>query len=166
MLGVFPMSPQWITCASGFKGHVGLLPANNTKPLAEETLMTTVKWCVLIACFLPMLTALIPKISSLRLSFKDGKYDNNSPRAWEAQLVGWQQRAIAAHANGFEALPLFIAGVLFAQMGPGDAARIDTLAIAFVGLRVVYVGLYLLNQGNLRTLVWSAAVACNVALFF
>lgn len=35
--------------------------------------------------------------------------------------------------------------------------------MAFVGLRVVYVGLYLLNLGSLRTLVWGAAVASNVA---
>lgn len=127
--------------------------------------MTITKWCVLIACFMPMATALIPKIRSLPLSFKDGKYDNNNPREWESKLVGWQQRAIAAHNNGFEALPLFIAAVLFAQMGNVAQASIDNMAMAFVGLRVVYVALYLLNQGNLRTLVWSAAVATNVALF-
>lgn len=126
--------------------------------------MSIVKWCVLIACLLPMLTSLIPKVSSLRLSFKDGKYDNNNPREWESKLVGWQQRAIAAHSNGFEALPLFIAAVIFAQMGHGDPSRIDTLAMAFVGLRVVYVAVYVLNFGTLRTLVWTAAVATNVAL--
>jgi uncharacterized MAPEG superfamily protein len=111
-----------------------------------------------------MLTALLPKLGSLRLSVRDGKYDNNNPRQWEARLVGWQQRAIAAHANGYEALPLFIAAVIFAQMGHGDASRIDALAMAFVGLRVVYVAMYVMNLGTLRTLVWTAAVASNVAL--
>ena len=126
--------------------------------------MTIVKWCILGACLLPMLTALLPKISSLKLSYKDGKYDNNNPREWAGRLAGWQQRAMAAHSNGFEALPLFIASVLVAQMGQGDQGRIDTLAVAFVGLRVVYVAMYLTNLGTLRTLVWTAAVATNVAL--
>lgn len=126
--------------------------------------MSIVKWCVLIACLLPMLTALIPKVSSLKLSFKDGKYDNNNPREWESKLVGWQQRAIAAHSNGFEALPLFIGSVIFAQMGNADPYRIDILAMAFVGLRVVYVAMYVMNLGTLRTLVWTAALASNIAL--
>jgi len=126
--------------------------------------MSIVKWCILIACFLPPLTSLLPKIGSLNLSFKDGKYDNNNPREWEAKLVGWQKRAISAHSNGFEALPLFIAAVIFAQMGHGDQSRIDILAMAFVALRVVYVAMYLMNLGTLRTLVWTAAMAINVAL--
>jgi uncharacterized MAPEG superfamily protein len=127
--------------------------------------MTIAKWCVLMACFLPPLTALLPKIRSLRLSFKDGKYDNNNPRAWESKLTGWQLRALAAHSNGFEALPLFTAAVIFAQMSHGDQGRIDMLAMTFVALRVVYTAVYLMNMGTLRTLVWTAAVATNVALF-
>lgn len=78
--------------------------------------------------------------------------------------MGWQQRAIAAHSNGYEALSLFIAAVIFAQMGHGDPSRIDTLAMAFVGLRVVYVAMYVMNLGTLRTLVWTVAVATNMAL--
>jgi uncharacterized MAPEG superfamily protein len=127
--------------------------------------MTITKWCVLIACFLPAVTALLPKISSLRLSFKDGKYDNNNPREWESQLIGWQKRAIAAHSNGYEALPLFIAAVIFAQMGQGDQGRIDMLALTFVALRVAYIAVYLMNFGSLRSLIWGAAVATNIGLF-
>ena len=144
--------------AFGITGCFSLIPTT------REILMTIAKWCVLIACLLPMLTALLPKITSLRLSFKDGKYDNNNPREWESKLVGWQQRAIAAHSNGFEALPLFIASVIFAHMGNGDPSRIDALAMTFVGLRVVYVAMYVMNWGTMRTLVWTAAVATNVAL--
>ena len=110
------------------------------------------------------MTALLPKISSLKLSFKDGKYDNNNPRQWAGKLAGWQQRAMAAHSNAFEALPLFIASVIFAQMGQADPARIEALAMAFVALRFAYVVMYLMNWGTLRTLVWTGAVATNVAL--
>jgi uncharacterized MAPEG superfamily protein len=122
------------------------------------------KWCVLIACFLPAMTALLPKIHSLRLSRKDGQYDNNHPREWEAQLTGWQQRAIAAHSNGFEILPLFVGAVIFAHLAQADQARIDLLAMTFVALRVVYTGTYLMNWGAMRTLVWSAGVAACIAL--
>lgn len=127
--------------------------------------MTIAKWCVLIACFLPAVTAMLPKISSLLLSSKGGKYDNNNPREWELQLTGWQKRAIAAHSNGYEALPLFIAAVVFAQIAQGDQGRIDMLAMIFVALRVMYIAVYLINFGTLRSLIWAAAVATNIGLF-
>ena len=126
--------------------------------------MTIAKWCVLIACLLPMLTALLPKVFSLRLSPKEGMYDNNQPRAWAASLSGWQARAIAAHSNGFECLPLFVAAVLFAHLAHADQARIDMLAMLFVGLRLAYIALYLMNLGTLRTLVWTAGMGTCVAL--
>lgn len=123
--------------------------------------MTIAKWCVLIACFLPMVTALLPKLFALK---GPGKYDNNNPREWQAKLGGWQQRAMAAHTNGFEALPLFVGSVIFAQMAQMAQGRIDMLAMTFVALRLVYVGVYLMNWGNVRTLVWTAAVVTNVML--
>ena len=127
--------------------------------------MTIAKWCVLIACFLPSVTALLPKISSPRLSLEGGKYDNNDPREWESKLIGWQKRAIAAHSNGYEALPLFIAAVVFAQMAQGNQSRIDMFAMTFIALRVMYIAAYLMNFGSLRSLIWAAAVAVNVGLF-
>jgi uncharacterized MAPEG superfamily protein len=126
--------------------------------------MTISKWCVLIACFLPVLTALLPKIHSFKLSRRDGMYDNNNPREWESRLSGWQQRAIAAHSNGFEILPLFIGSVVFAHLANADQSRIDMLAMGFVALRLVYVAVYLMNLGTVRTLVWSGGVAVCVAL--
>ena len=60
--------------------------------------------------------------------------------------------------NGFESLPLFIAGVLFARMAQADQARIDVLALSFVGIRIAYVAAYLANQGSLRTLIWAAGL--------
>ncbi|OYU43571.1 MAG: glutathione metabolism protein [Burkholderiales bacterium PBB4] len=126
--------------------------------------MTIAKWCVLAACVLPILTVGLAKAHSARLSRQEGRYDNRNPREWVAKLSGWQQRANAAQANGFEALPLFIAGVLFAQMAQADQSRIDQLAMAFVGIRVAYVVAYLANQGTLRTLIWTAGLAVSIAL--
>jgi uncharacterized MAPEG superfamily protein len=126
--------------------------------------MTIANWCVVAACVLPVLTAGLAKGSFAGKPRKDGGYDNRDPRGWASHLSGWQARAIAAQNNGFEALPLFIAAVVLAQQAHGDQGRIDTLAMSFVAIRVVYVAAYLMNQGTLRSLVWGAGVAVSVAI--
>jgi uncharacterized MAPEG superfamily protein len=126
--------------------------------------MTIAKWCVLAACMLPVVTVGLAKAASARAQNPAGRYDNQQPRDWVSRLTGWQQRANAAQINGFEALPLFIAAVLLAQMAQADQGQIDQLALAFVGIRVVYVAVYLMNLGTLRTLVWTAGLLVCMAL--
>jgi uncharacterized MAPEG superfamily protein len=46
-----------------------------------------------------------------------------------------------------------------------DQARTDQLAMAFIGVRVVYTGLYLANVAALRTLVWCIGVGLSIAIF-
>ena len=126
--------------------------------------MTIANWCVLAACVLPIVTVGLAKAGSAKLARHAGGYDNNNPREWAKNLTGWRQRAYAAQQNGFEALPLFIAAVVLAQQAHADQARIDTLALVFIALRVLYVGIYLLNVGTLRSLVWSAGMVASIAL--
>jgi uncharacterized MAPEG superfamily protein len=126
--------------------------------------MTIANWCVVAACVLPVLTAGLAKASTARLSRKEGGYDNRQPREWASHLSGWQARAMAAQSNGFEALPLFIAAVVLAQQVHADQGRVDTLALAFVVIRVVDVATYLMNLGTLRSLVWSAGLAASLAI--
>lgn len=126
--------------------------------------MTIANWCVLAACVLPVLTIGLAKISSAKPGNAAGRYDNRNPRAWEQALSGWQQRANAAQQNGFEALPLFIAAVVLAQQAHAEQARIDTLALLFIGLRLLYVAAYLMNQGMLRTLLWMGGMGCSIAI--
>lgn len=127
--------------------------------------MTIANWCVLAACVLPAMTVGLAKINSAKLPRKAGRYDNNNPRTWAAGLSGWQQRANAAQNNGFEAAPLFIAAVILAQQAHAEQGRIDTLALIFISLRVLYVAAYLMNLGVLRTAFWTAGFAVCVALF-
>ncbi len=127
---------------------------------------TTANICIIIACVLPPVTAAIAKFKGVGVRRRDGGFDNHEPRAWLAKLGGYQARAVAAQHNGFEALPLFIAGVLAAQQMHGDQSRIDMLALAFIAIRLVYAALYLANQASLRSLVWAVGVACSIALFF
>ncbi|MBP6534253.1 MAG: MAPEG family protein [Arenimonas sp.] len=126
--------------------------------------MTITQWCVLAACLLPILTVGLAKGSLSRISRREGGYDNANPREWEAKLVGWHGRANSAQNNGYEALPLFIAGVLFAQMGGADQARIDMLALAFIAARLAYTWAYLSNHATLRSLIWATGFGVSIAL--
>ena len=127
--------------------------------------MTIAKWCILAACLLRVLAVGMAKASLLKPR-REGGFDNHHPRDWESKLTGWQARAKAAQDNGFEALPLFIAGVIFAQMANADQTRIDQLAMAFIVIRIAYVAAYLKDWASLRSVIWFAGFAVSVALLF
>lgn len=126
--------------------------------------MTIANWTILGACMLPVLTMGLAKAASLSLPDRNARYDNNHPRDWQARLTGWQARAHAAQNNGFEALPLFVAAVILPQQAHADQGRIDLLALSFIGIRIAYVAVYLANIGTLRSLIWGAGLAVNIAL--
>ncbi|MDE2593279.1 MAG: MAPEG family protein [Burkholderiales bacterium] len=125
--------------------------------------MTIANWCVVAASILPVLTVGMAKATS-RGSRKNGGYDNHNPRLWESKVEGWKQRAVSAQNNGFEALPLFAAAVLMAQQAHADQGKIDTLAMAFIAIRVAYVAIYLKDWATLRSLVWAAGLGVCIAL--
>ena len=114
---------------------------------------------VLLAGLLPIVCAGISKWGARG-------YDNHNPRAWLEQLQGFQARANAAQYNSFEALPLFIAGVLIAEHSGAAQATVDALAVAFILCRLGYIGAYVTDKANLRSLLWMVGLACCVALFF
>ncbi|MBV8605619.1 MAG: MAPEG family protein [Pelomonas sp.] len=128
--------------------------------------MTVANLCIVAASMLPVLVAGFGKSPGYGKPRREGGYDNAAPRAWADKLTGWQARAMAAQNNGFEALPLFIAGVLAAQQGHAPQDRIDALALAFVAIRLVYTALYIGNKPALRSGVWALGVAASIALFF
>lgn len=129
--------------------------------------MTTLaNLCILAACALPVICGGIAKSPGFGKRRRDGGYDNHDPRAWLAKQTGRSARANAAQANGFEALPLFIAGVLVAQQAQAPQATVDALAAAFVVARVGYIACYLTDRALARSIVWSVGVGLSVALFF
>lgn len=123
--------------------------------------MTTAYWCVLIAGLLPYLAIAIAKWDKTYFA-----HGNATPREWEAKLQGRQARAHAAHLNGFEAFPLFAAGILVAALCKAPQASVDSLAIGFIVARLAYLACYVGNLATLRSLVWTAGMGCSVALFF
>ena len=128
--------------------------------------MTVSHACILLACLLPIACAGIAKSRGFGKPRREGGYDNHNPRAWLQQLQGFQARANAAQYNSFEALPLFIAGVLIAEHSGAAQATVDALAVAFILCRLGYIGAYVTDKANLRSLLWMVGLACCVALFF
>jgi uncharacterized MAPEG superfamily protein len=123
--------------------------------------MTVALWCVLAAAGLIYLATLLAKVGG-RMPLRD----NHSPRDWLDRLHGWPKRAHFAQQNGFETFPIFAAAVIVAQLAHAPQARIDTLALSFVGLRIAYLIVYLADLAHLRSVVWGAGMVCIVWLFF
>jgi uncharacterized MAPEG superfamily protein len=119
--------------------------------------MTTAYWMILVAGMLPYWPTVASKWRR--------SYDNAAPRAGVDQLPPRQQRAYWAQLNGFEALPLFAAAVIVAQLAGARQATVDTLAIAFVGFRALYTLAYLYDRPLLRSLLWSGGLLCVIGLF-
>jgi uncharacterized MAPEG superfamily protein len=95
----------------------------------------------------------------------NGGFDNNAPRAQVAKLAGMPFRAKSAHYNCLEALPAFAAGVFVAHLGGGDPHLLTQLSVAFIAVRLVYVGLYLADQALLRSVAWTIGLLITCALF-
>jgi uncharacterized MAPEG superfamily protein len=121
-------------------------------------------WCVLVAALLPIICAGIAKSGAIGKPRRDGGYDNGDPRAWLATQAGWRARANAAQANSFEALPFFIGAVVMAQQLGAPQSRVDVLALAFVGLRLAYIGSYVGGWSSVRSMLWVLALATNIAI--
>ncbi len=119
--------------------------------------MTTALWCVLAGGLMPYFFAAVAKVGA--------PIDNRLPRDSADALNGYRRRAFAAHLNTFEAFPFFAIAVLAAQTQGGAQGMIDDLALAWVGLRLVYFALYLGNLAALRSLVWAFGAVVAVAIF-
>ena len=92
-------------------------------------------------------------------------YDNRNPRAQQAQLTGWGARAAAAHANGFEAFPIFAAGaVLSVATGHDDATGV-AIGWAWIASRVVYTALYVMDRDKLRSTVWGIGLMLSLSQY-
>ena len=122
--------------------------------------LTLAYWCVLLAGGLPYLSAYIGKAGGFNLS------DNQQPREWLGRQQGWRARAMAAQANSFEGLPLFIGAVIIAHQLGYNQPRLDLLALAYLALRLVYIGVYIAGIGSVRSAVWALAFVVNLAIFF
>ncbi len=128
--------------------------------------LTLAYWTVLVASLLPIVCAGLAKWGTLAKPRREGGYDNHNPRAWLAQQKDWRARANAAQANSFEALPFYIGAVVIAHQLGAFQTRLDLLAFLYIVLRLMYILFYLADMATPRSLVWTAALAVNVAILF
>jgi uncharacterized MAPEG superfamily protein len=124
--------------------------------------MNTVLWCLLIVAVLPILLAFVG--GYLRNS-QLGSFDNNNPREQAKELTGAGSRAYAAQQNAWEALAIFTAAVVAAYITQADPDRAATLAMAFIGFRVLHAGFYLADLAVLRSLSFMGGMVCAVWMF-
>ena len=92
-------------------------------------------------------------------------YNNIEPRVQQAALEGAGRRALAAHANGWEALIVHAAALCMASAsGVADHSLAVTLAWAWFPARIAYTALYVAGTGVPRTLAWFAGFGSSLGL--
>ena len=114
-------------------------------------------WCVLIAALLPFVWVKIAKAGA--------DSDNRYPREDYETLPPAKRRAYAAHQNAFESFPFFAVAVVAALVMGAPVSIVNILAVLFIALRVAHGLLYMYNQPRLRSLVFAAGMAVNIAIF-
>ena len=130
------------------------------------SLISVLHLCVLIAALMPIVCVGLAKSKGFGIPVDQGGYDNGAPRQWLASQTGWRARANAAQSNCFEAFPFFLGALALAQQAGAPVGRLEFLAMAYVALRIIYVGLYLTDRASARSLVWVLALAANIAILF
>ncbi len=121
--------------------------------------MTIAEWAIFAAVLLYLLTVAPVKAIGYRT------FDNANPRDPAFYRQGLPSRALGAHINGIETFPFFATAVLLAEFRHQPQHWIDTLAVAFLVVRLVFVVVYLANWPTVRTLAWNLGFALNAAIF-
>lgn len=123
--------------------------------------MTIAYWCVLVVMLLPLVAA-----GSAKMLAKMPVSANQDPRAFLDQVSGKAKRANNAQLNSHEITAFFAAAVIIAQqIGNLEQATLNSIAVAFVISRVLYLIAYIANWATLRSLIWVAGIAMLISLF-
>ena len=94
-----------------------------------------------------------------------GPYDAfRDPRHDEVTQAPWAQRAIRAHTNAVENLPVFITlAVVVHLIGAGDQITAQA-CLVYVVARAAHYGIYVLGVPWLRTPVFLVGFGCQLVL--
>ena len=122
--------------------------------------MTIAEWCLFGAVMLYLGSVAPVKAIGHR------DFNNAAPRDPAFYEHPVRRRALGAHINGIETFPFFAAAVLLAEFREAPQDWIDMLAVAFVMARIAFVAAYLGDRPTARTVLWNAAFAFNIGIFF
>lgn len=114
-------------------------------------------WCVLVAAILPLVWVSYSKIGVAS--------DNRYPREDYETLPPAKRRAYAAHQNAYENFPFFAIAVVVATTMGAPISTVNVLAVVYILLRIAHGLLYVYNQSSLRSLIFAAGLAVNIAIF-
>jgi len=113
---------------------------------------------LLLTLFIAMLLPFLAKAPLAFAMQKEGGYDNHNPRAQQAALKGFGQRANAAHYNSFEALIIYGCAVLSAVgLGAIDNTTV-ILGWVFIASRILYLLCYWFDYATPRSTVWLVGI--------
>lgn len=119
--------------------------------------MSIALWCVFLAGIMPYLVLLIAKGGS--------DIDGDKTPEWERGLTSYQRRAYAAHQNAMDIFPFFTIAVMMAEMHHAPRELLDSMAMAFIVLRMIYTVFYLMDQSTLRSIAWGLAWLTATVIF-
>jgi uncharacterized MAPEG superfamily protein len=122
--------------------------------------MTIAEWSLFGAVVLYLATVAPAKAMGRR------EFDNASPRDPSFYEHPVRKRALGAHINGIETFPFFATAVLLAEFRQAPQDWIDGLATAFLITRLGFVAAYVCDKPTTRTVLWNAAFAFNLGVFF
>jgi len=125
-------------------------------PLSPE--LTYLVWSVAL-CVVQMLIAVNAVLPQVGLPMLAGNRDKMPA------LEGLAGRALRAHYNMLENLPLFIALVLVAQVAGRNNSTTALGAELFFYARLVHAIVYLVGIPYLRTLIWAVSMVGLVMIF-
>ncbi len=119
-----------------------------------------------LALILAIVLAYWPRsIAAGEMAKLPGGYNNHEPREQQSRLEGVGRRALAAHLNGMEAIPMFGIGVLAALQRSVDIRWVAALCLLFLVSRGGYNLAYLRDKPALRSgMFLIGSVACLVLL--
>jgi len=120
--------------------------------------MTNAYWYLFAVFLLPYVFVVLAKTNT--------DFDNSSPRDFLDSLEGWRKRSHWVQLNSFEIFPPFASAVIIAHQLNASQTRLDTLALAFLILRVMYGVCYIADKSTLRTIAWLGSLACVIGIFF
>ncbi|HEX6219248.1 MAG TPA: MAPEG family protein [Sphingomicrobium sp.] len=122
--------------------------------------MTIAEWCLFGAVILYLVSLAPAK------TLAADRFDNSRPRDPAFYADPLRARMLGAHINGIETFPFFAVAVLLAQFRLAPQDWIDGLAVAFLATRILFVLAYVGDRPTLRTMLWNAAFAFNLGIFF
>ena len=112
------------------------------------------------------ITSLMPFVWTIYAKVTGPGFNNSTTRDYAEKLTGRRRRAHYAHLNSFEALPLFIASVLIANINHVEPTTLHTFIGAYLVFRLIYGFFYIFDLSTLRSLTWFLGILCNLGLLY